>query len=48
MGMESFRSGPDVELTSDDPRRGGRFGGSDKCEAQVNPPSASQRHTARD
>ena len=48
ISKEAFRSGPNIVLTSDDPRRGGRFGGSDKCEAKVNPPSASQRHTARD
>ena len=48
MSKEAFRSDPDAELTSDDPRRGGRLESSDKCEAQISPPSASQKHAARD
>ena len=48
MSKEAIRSEPDAELTSDDPRKGGRLRSSDKYEAQISPPSASQKQAARD
>ena len=44
----SMSPDPNIVFASDDPRRGGRFGCSDKREPKVNPPSTSQRHTAKD
>ena len=48
MSKEAIRSEPDAELTSDDPRKGGKLRSSDKYEAQISPPSASQKQAARD
>ena len=39
---------PNIVFASDDPRRGGRFGCSDKREPKINPPSTSPpRHITR-
>ena len=37
----SISPDPNIVFTGDDPRRGGRFGCSDKKEPEVNPPSTS-------
>ena len=48
ISKEAFRSGPKFILASDDPRRGGRVGDSDKREEGVNPSSTSQRQIVED